>query len=377
MAEAGLLPGYLIVGSDELKSSRAVERMRDRLERSGMAEFNLDERDMAKDPQVDDIIASLNTFPMGSEFRLVILANCDKLPKAVSEPLVEYFSDPSPTTKAVSEPLVEYFSDPSPTTVCLVVATSLAKNTRLYKAIKKLGDKAVIDCAPKKAWEMPPQVVKMAAAHGKAMGVPAAEALVARAGENTRMLDNEVKKLAAIVSGPEITLADVERHVMRTAEVKPWEFLNAVAARDAVKSLELLDLQPAKSEVRLWSLLVTRLRELIIAKALDARGQGAQLAAELGVQGWQVKNHLSWARRWRMEELVAALSQAAEVELALKGSRDSEHGGARRGALAGRRGRACAQGVARQRALAPHVGHRHDAPRALIPRRASRAAFRG
>ena len=130
MAEAGLLPGYLIVGSDELKSSRAVERMRDRLERSGMAEFNLDERDMAKDPQMDDIIASLNTFPMGSEFRLVILANCDKLPKAVSEPLVEYFSDPSPTT------------------VCLVVATSLAKNTRLYKAIKKLGDKAVIDCAP-------------------------------------------------------------------------------------------------------------------------------------------------------------------------------------------------------------------------------------
>ena len=306
MAEAGLLPGYLIVGSDELKSSRAVERMRDRLERSGMAEFNLDERDMAKDPQMDDIIASLNTFPMGSEFRLVILANCDKLPKAVSEPLVEYFSDPSPTT------------------VCLVVATSLAKNTRLYKAIKKLGDKAVIDCAPKKAWEMPPQVVKMAAAHGKAMGVPVAEALVARAGENTRMLDNEVKKLAAIVSGTEITLADVERHVMRTAEVKPWEFLNAVAARDAVKSLELLDLQPAKSEVRLWSLLVTRLRELIIAKALDARGQGAQLAAELGVQGWQVKNHLSWARRWRMEELVAALSQAAEVELALKGSRDSE-----------------------------------------------------
>lgn len=306
MAEAGLLPGYLIVGSDELKSSRAVERMRDRLERSGMAEFNLDERDMAKDPQMDDIIASLNTFPMGSEFRLVILANCDKLPKAVSEPLVEYFSDPSPTT------------------VCLVVATSLAKNTRLYKAIKKFGDKAVIDCAPKKAWEMPPQVVKMAAAHGKAMGVPAAEALVARAGENTRMLDNEVKKLAAIVSGTEITLADVERHVMRTAEVKPWEFLNAVAARDAVKSLELLDLQPAKSEVRLWSLLVTRLRELIIAKALDARGQGGQLAAELGVQGWQVKNHLSWARRWRMEELVAALSQAAEVELALKGSRDSE-----------------------------------------------------
>lgn len=306
MAGQGLLPGYLIVGSDELKSSRAVERMRARLGKSGMVEFNLDERDMTKDPQVDDIVASLNTFPMGAEFRLVILTNCDKLPKAMSEPLVEYFANPSPTT------------------VCLVVATTLAKNTRLYKAIKKLGDKAIIDCAPKKTWEMPPQVVKMAAAHGKTMGLPAAEALVARSGENTRMLDNELKKLASMVTGSEITLADIERHVMRTAEVKPWEFLNAVAARDLVRSLELLKLQPAKSEVRLWSLLVTRLRELIIAKSLDTRGQGSQLATTLGVQGWQVKNHLSWARRWRMDELLEALSQAIEVELALKGSRDSE-----------------------------------------------------
>ena len=188
MSDTGLLPGYLIVGSDELKSSHAVERMRSRLEKTGMAEFNLDERDMAKDPQIDDIIASLNTFPMGAEFRLVILTNCDKLPKAVSEPLVEYFSNPSPTT------------------VCLVVATSLAKNTRLYKAIKKLGAKAIIECAPKKTWEMPPQVVKMAAAHGKSMGIPAAEALAARSGENTRMLDNELKKLASMVEGPEIDL---------------------------------------------------------------------------------------------------------------------------------------------------------------------------
>ena len=100
--------------------------------------------------------------------------------------------------------------------------------------------------------------------------------------------------------------------------------LNAVAARDLTRSLELLKLQPAKSEVRIWSLLVTRLRELIIAKSLDARGQAGQLASALGVQTWQVKNHASWARRWKMDELLEALSSAVDVELALKGSRDGE-----------------------------------------------------
>ena len=304
MAENALLPAYLIVGVDEFKRTSAVSRMRARLEKTGMAAFNLDERDMTKDPQVDDIIASLNTFPMGADFRLVILENCDKLPKAVSEPLVDYLANPSPTT------------------VCLLVATSLAKNTRLYKAVAKVGAKAVVDCTPKKAWELPKQVVAMARAHGKTMGLPAAEALVSRAGENTRMLDNELKKLAAMLPAPEITLADVEAHVMRTAEVKPWDFLNAVSARDMTRSLELLALQPDRSEVRLWSLLVTRIRELIVAKALDARGAGRELAATLGVQSWQVKNHLSWARKYRMDELVDALSGAVEVELALKGSRD-------------------------------------------------------
>ena len=58
MAEASLLCGYLIVGADELKRSRAVARMKARLEKSGMAAFNLDERDMTHDPQIADIIPS-------------------------------------------------------------------------------------------------------------------------------------------------------------------------------------------------------------------------------------------------------------------------------------------------------------------------------
>lgn len=304
MPQPALLPAYLIVGADEYKRSSAVRRMRSRLEATGMAAFNLDERDMTKDPEVDDIIASLNTFPMGADFRLVILEGCDKLPKAVSEPIVEYLANPSPTT------------------VCLLTAASLAKSTRLYKAVAKLGAKAVVDCTPKKARELPRQVVGMARAHGKTMDPAAAEELVSRAGENTRLLDNELKKLAAMVAAPVITLADVERHVVRTAEVKPWDFLNAVSARDMARALELLALQPDRSEVRLWSLLVTRIRELIVAKALDSRGAGRELASTLGVQSWQVRNHLAWARRYRMEELVAALSSAVDVELALKGSRD-------------------------------------------------------
>lgn len=306
MAQTQLLPAYLVVGADEHKRETAVKRMKARLDASGMAVFNLDERDMSKDPPIDDIIASLNTLPMGADFRLVVLEHCDRLPKALSEPLVEYLADPSPGT------------------VCLLVAESLAKNTRLYKAVAAVGPKAVVDCTPKKSWELPKHVQGLARAHGKAITLAAAEELVARAGENTRLLDNELKRLAAQVEGETIEREDVERLVMRTAEAKPWGFLDAVCERDMARALEQLALQPANSELRLWTLMVTRLRELIVAKALIARGQGRDIAAALGVADWQVKHHRAWAANYTMDEFVEALSKAVDVELALKGSRDGE-----------------------------------------------------
>ena len=193
MSETGLLPAYLIVGTDGVKRDHAVSRMKARLEKSGMVEFNLDERDMTKDPDIESIIGSLNTFPMGSEFRLVILDGCSKLAKAVSEPLVEYLASPSPTT------------------VCLIIADSLAKNTRLYKAIAKIDKKAIVDCSGTKRWELPRRVQQMATQRGKSISTAAAEELVSRSGENTRMLDNDLAKLAQMVEAPQIELADVER----------------------------------------------------------------------------------------------------------------------------------------------------------------------
>lgn len=306
MASAKLLPAYLLVGPDEVKRDAAIDRLVSRLEASGMATFNLDDRDMTKPQEPDEIIASLCTFPMGSDFRLVILRSCDHL------------------VKAMSEALVSYLAAPSPDTVCLIVADALARNTRLYKAVAKIDAKAVIDCSAKKRWELPAYVQGMASRHGISISSAAAEELVARAGESTRMLDTQLKKLAAMTGSSSIELADVERYVVRTAEIKPWDFLDAVSARDVARALELYRLLPPKSEVRLLSLLLTRVRELIVAKALDERGQARELASTLGVKDWQVKNHVRWSRLFSMDELVGALHSAVETECALKGSRDSE-----------------------------------------------------
>lgn len=303
---ADLLPAYLIVGADELKRDAAVRRLRSRVP-ADMADFNLDELDGASLEEPGQLISSAQTMPFCADFRLVIVNGAGELAKPVSEAVVSYLADPNPQC------------------VLCLVAEKLAKNTCLYKAVAKVGPHSVIDCAPLKRWELPPYVVRLAQKRGLSMDNAAAQELVERVGESTVALDNQIATLAQLVGDAgRITLADVEANVAQIAEVSPWAFADAVCERNAPRAMEMLNLMKAPSLVFLHSVLVGRLRELICAKSLDARGAASGLARELGRQSWQVKNHVRWSRAFGEEELVELLGQAAVCERALKGSQDSE-----------------------------------------------------
>ena len=303
---ADLLPAYLIVGADELKRDAVVRRLRSRVP-ADMADFNLDELDGASLEEPGQLISSAQTMPFCADFRLVIVNGAGELAKPVSEAVVSYLADPNPQC------------------VLCLVAEKLAKNTRLYKAVAKVGPHSVIDCAPLKRWELPPYVVKLAQKRGLSMDNAAAQELVERVGESTVALDNQIATLAQLVGDAgRITLADVEANVAQIAEVSPWAFADAVCERNAPRAMEMLNLMKAPSLVFLHSVLVSRLRELICAESLDARGAASGLARELGRQSWQVKNHVRWSRAFGEEELVELLGQAAVCERALKGSQDSE-----------------------------------------------------
>lgn len=300
----GLLPAYLIVGSDELKAKETVSRLKRRLE-PGFDAFNLDERPASSDLEPQELLSSLNTMPFGSGFRLVVVTGADRLPKPVSEALVVYLKDPNPSC------------------ILCLVAEKLAKTTRLYKAIAALGAKSVIDCSPAKRWDLPKRLARMAQARGMRIDNAAADELIARVGESTTMLDRQIGTLSELCRGAGvITRADVERYVTRIAEVKPWVFLDAVCARDARQALELYNLMQKPSEIALVTMLVDRLRELVCTQSLVARGQASDIATTLGKQGWQVKNLQRWAARFKRGELADALDACAQCDRALKTGSD-------------------------------------------------------
>lgn len=300
-----LLPAYLIVGPDELKRNQALARLKARVD-GPFAAFNLEEIEAGPETDAVAVLASLNTLPMGGDRRVVVVEAAERLPKPVSEAIVGYLADPNESCTLA------------------LVATTLAKSTRLYKAVAKVGPRTVIECAAKKGRDLPPYVQKLAAAHGVSIAADAARELVARVGESTTMLDTQISTLAALLGGSgAITRAFVEDNVARVAEVKPWEFLDCLSGRDAHRALALYRLLDG-SALGLLSLVTGRLRELVCARSLAARGRGHELAAELKKQDWQVRNHLRWAQAFADGELEGLLGACAEAERALKGGSDAD-----------------------------------------------------
>lgn len=305
--KATLLPAYLVVGTNELMRRETLARLKGYLA-SGLDVFNLDERDAGPDLTPGELTTSLNTMPVGDGPRIVVVNEADRLPKATSEAIISYLKNPNPGC-----------------TLC-VVTEKLARNTRLYKALNAVGRHSVIECVTKKRWELPAEVQKMGRAHGVTIDHDAAEELVSRVGESTTMLDTQVRTLAALCRATgRITRADVEAHITRTAEVKPWDLLDAICNRDAARAMTLYTTMLKPSQIALTAQLSTRLGELICARSLAMRGTIGTLAEALGKQqSWQVKNHARWARRFSDQDLRDALVACATCERALKTGADPD-----------------------------------------------------
>ena len=301
-----LLPAYLIVGEDALKREATMRRLRARLSTMGDLSFNADVFD-GETSNGPDIVAACNTVPFAGPVRLVEVRNVEALGKADAEALVGYLSAPNETT------------------ILALNAEKLAKNTRLYKAVVKVGKSAVIDCSPPKRKDLPQMVRSMAVGYGATMTPAAASRLVEYVGEDTVRLDAEVRKLTlGAGAGATIDEREVAAAVGRTSEPKPWEITDAFSERDLRLCLDLVRRSPSASPYVVLYNCTRRLRELVCASSLAARGEPQRIAAELRLADWQADKRRRWARNFAPEELRRGLVSARDAEAAMKGGGDPE-----------------------------------------------------
>src|SRR5262245_11223038 len=114
---------------------------------------------------------------------------------------------------------------------------------------------------------------RAAAVLAERVGGAVAESDVER-GEQTRIADSELRKLATYAAGRPITADDVEALVADTKPASLFAITNAIDRRDAAGATTAVDRALAEGQpvLRILGALQGRLSDLIVARDLAARG---------------------------------------------------------------------------------------------------------
>jgi DNA polymerase-3 subunit delta len=149
----------------------------------------------------------------------------------------------------------------------------------------------------------------------------------AERGQQTRMASMELDKLALYRGDRPIRVEDVRELVVEIVPSSVWAFTDAVAERRVDRALEGLDrLLESTPEPVILAVLHRRVRELI--ETGDRLAAGERLPAigrAMGVTSeYRMERLRDQAKRWTIEELVAALDGLVDLDAKVKGAPDRE-----------------------------------------------------
>jgi DNA polymerase III delta subunit len=203
---------------------------------------------------------------------------------------------------------------------------------KLEGAVRERGGR-VVECLAPRRDELRAWIVSHAAGLGTRIEMRAAALLAERIGglvwesdiergEQTRVADSELRKLATYAGDRAITADDVEALTVDTRPASVFAITNAIdrrepaAAADAVRRA-LAEGQPV---LRITASLAGRVSDLIVARDLVARrAPPNEIAKRIGRGNARMAGRLvEAARRYQGEELEAMLRGLFEADLAIK-----------------------------------------------------------
>lgn len=203
---------------------------------------------------------------------------------------------------------------------------------RLEEAVRERGGSVLEQRAPRRA-----ELAGWARRHATSLGIdiePRAAALLAERvggavwetdverGEQTRVIDSELRKLTTYVGERPITVQDVETLTPDTRPASVFAITNALDRREPAAAASALRsaLEEGQPVLRILNSLQNRVSDLIVARDLVDRGMPpVALTRAVGRGNARMAERVvEAARRYRPAELEAMLRGLFEADLAIK-----------------------------------------------------------
>jgi DNA polymerase-3 subunit delta len=287
---------YLLLGDDEERKARGVEKLR-----GGRTVEAYDASETG--PEV--VVSACNSYSLFGEGPFVLVRNLDAWNAAQKAVVVDYLENPSPEADLV------------------LLGRKLDARERLLAAVKRSGEVHDFEQPTGKA------LVRWVVGHAKRLGLDlpdnVAQNLIDRCSGDKMRLAGETEKLALYVGEGRATEDDVEALCPPDVQSNIFAFVDALAAGERGKAINLLEALISTGEPPLRVTYMIRRQFGLVARARALFERGAsqrEVARELKVPPFVARKLEEQARGLGEDDLERALGLVLDLERGLKGGSD-------------------------------------------------------
>lgn len=287
---------YLLLGDDEERKARGVEKLR-----GGREAETYD----ASETGPEAVVSACNSYSLFGEGPFVLLKNLDAWNAAQKAKVVEYLENPAPEADLV------------------LLGKKLGAREKLLAAVKKSGEVHEFQQPTGKA------LVRWVIGHARKSGLDLPESVAEDlsnrcSGDKTRLV-RETEKLALYVPERPATLQDVDALCPPDVQSNIFTFVDALAAGDRGRAMKLLEELVVTGEPPLRLTYMIRRQYSLVARgrALLERGTPQrEVASMLKIPPFVARKLEEQGRALSDEELERALDLVLELERGLKGGKE-------------------------------------------------------
>lgn len=224
--------------------------------------------------------------------------------------------------------LVSYAETPAADVVMALVHPGSTKGKRLVDRLRKLRTVEEVRCDEPKPWELTRFVGAETRRHGGRIDSDAAEFLQAAVGHDLRALSAATHQLVSDFAPKRIGIDIVRRYYAGRSEVRSFDIANAAIDGRVAEAMEQLRwaLSHRVAPVLITSAFASGLRSLARLQGAPHGLRDGDLAREVGVPTFRLKNLRSQLRSWSAGGLAQAIQAVAAADVSVKGGAgDPDH----------------------------------------------------
>ena len=306
--KSGLQPLYFFYGEEEFLLQEALAVFEAAVLDEGTRDFNFDTF-YAKETPTSQILDVVETLPMMSPYRLVVVKGIEKWSEADWE---------------VFEP---YIRNPADTSVVVLTAKGVDKRKKTHKLLLEKADATEF----KKPYDnqVAGWVQYIAKKNKIAIEPDAVNLLHQFVGNNLLEMENELVKLGQFIGNrPVINAKDVIEVVSKIKVQSVFDLARAIGEGDKARALLCLSqlLSHGQNEVGILALVARHVRILRSVRKAQSEGlRGSQMASKVGVSPFFLQEYEVQAREWSDKKIETTCKALLDTDRALKSSPLSSH----------------------------------------------------